>query len=120
MGRPHLCVACAARAVRDLSGPRRPEAGRCQQGRCETNFGTHVETPGKLDRRTGKVCPLNGYNPWGLIVNQLDLGAESARRRGVTPGVRITTQEGRLAIPPSDAILSNSFILMARYTAGLA
>src|ERR1700722_14320233 len=120
MGCPHLCVACAARAVRDLSGPRRPEAGRCQQGRCETNLGTHVETPGKLDRRTGKVCPLNGDNPWGLIVNQLDLGAESARRRGVTPGVRITTQEGRLAIPPSDAILSNSFILMARYTAGLA
>jgi len=43
MGRPHLCVAYAARTVRDLPGPRRPEAGRCQQSRCESNFGNHLE-----------------------------------------------------------------------------
>src|ERR1700733_9279678 len=59
MGRPHLCVACAARAVRDLSGPRRPEAGRCQQSRCASNFGNHLKHSRMVRAAQGEnVSPL--------------------------------------------------------------
>jgi hypothetical protein len=86
LGGEHLQFRWTLAAVRDLPGPRRPEAGRCQQGCCESIFEIIWNTPGKLDRT---VIPETNVLDGVLIsCNHLGLRHESAERSGPLPFAR--------------------------------
>jgi hypothetical protein len=67
MGRPHLCVADPAGAVRDLPGPRRPEARCCQQSRCECKFGNQLEHSREVRPAQGESVSAKWGDDWGYV-----------------------------------------------------